>query len=325
MRALIVTNMFPTAERPAFGSFVRDQVEALRRLPGIDLELEVIGQDDSSGRVGLGRVSPLAYARAGWDLGRRHRHARLDVVHAHFGLSGWPALRVPARIHGVTLHGTDLSHPRSRAITLPALRRIDLVAAVSAELAGQVPRWSTRDPVRILPCGVDLSRFQRIERAEARAALRLDPDQPHLLFPAAPDRREKRHELAAELAARLEVPLLTLGAVPPDQVPLYVNAANASVITSDREGFGLAALEALACDVPVLSTPHGVAPEALAGVSGTLCAPFELDKWAAALRPHLAEPDPRVRGRSVAERYSADAMARKVAAAWEEVLASVRQ
>jgi glycosyltransferase involved in cell wall biosynthesis len=314
MRALVVTNMFPTAQRPAFGSFVRDQVEALRRLAGVDLELEVIGQD------GL-----VSYAKAGWELGRRHRDGHFDVVHAHFGLSAWPAVRVPAPVHGVTLHGTDVSHPRSRAITLSALRQMDLVAAVSDELAGQVPRWSTRRPVRILPCGVDLSRFQRIERAQARAALGLDPAQPHLLFPAAPDRREKRHDLALELAARLDVPLLTLGTVPPDQVPLYVNAANASLVPSDREGFGLAVLEALACDVPVLATPHGVAPGALAGVGGTLCAPFSADEWAAALRPHLADPDPRVRGRPVAERYSAEAMARRVVATWEELLRARRK
>ena len=44
--------------------------------------------------------------------------------------------------------------------------------------------------------------------------------------------------------------------------------ADAVLVTSEREGFGLAALEALACDVPVLATPVGVAPEALAGVAG---------------------------------------------------------
>ena len=43
----------------------------------------------------------------------------------------------------------------------------------------------------------------------------------------------------------------------------WVNAANAVLITSDNEGFGLAAVEALACDVPVLSTPVGIAPTLL--------------------------------------------------------------
>ena len=39
MRALVVTNMYPTPERPALGSFVRDQVEALRRRDDVEIEL----------------------------------------------------------------------------------------------------------------------------------------------------------------------------------------------------------------------------------------------------------------------------------------------
>ncbi len=309
MRALIVTNMFPTPARPAFGSFVADQVEALRRLPGIELDVHV-----------LPGGSALRYVRGAWELGRRLGHERFDVVHAHFGLSAGPALRVPAQVHGVTLHGTDITHPRSRALTLAALRRMDLVAAVSAELAGKVPPRATRQPVRVLPCGVALDRFRPMERTEARNRLGLDPGQPCLLFPADPRRPEKRHDLAAALAGRAGARLLTLGAVAPDQVPAYVNAANAVLVTSDREGFGLAVLEALACDVPVLSTPHGVAPEVLSGLAGTLCAPFSLEEWAAALEPLVAAADPRVNGRAVAERYGADAMARRVAGAWEELL-----
>ncbi|HYM54292.1 MAG TPA: glycosyltransferase, partial [Solirubrobacteraceae bacterium] len=85
-------------------------------------------------------------------------------------------------------------------------------------------------------------------------------------------------------------------------------------------GFGLAVLEALACDVPVLATPVGVHPEALAAVHGTLCAPFDLARWRAALEPHLRTPDPRVEGRAAATRFSAQAMAERVAAAWREEL-----
>ena len=40
MRALIVTNMYPTPERPALGSFVRDQVDALRGIEGLEVEVD---------------------------------------------------------------------------------------------------------------------------------------------------------------------------------------------------------------------------------------------------------------------------------------------
>ena len=312
MRALIVTNMYPSPERPALGSFVRDQAEALRRTGEVDLD--VFAFEPGGYR---------AYTRASRELGRRFRGERFDIVHAHFGLSAWPARAVPARARVVTLHGTDLEHPRSRAITLAGLRSSDLVGVTSEPLAARIPRWA-RAPkhVKVLPAGVDLGRFTRIERAEARRTLGLDPAGRYVLFPADPARREKRFDRAQELvAAEPGTTLLTLGDVDPAEVPTHVNAANAVVVTSERESFGLAALEALACDVPVLSTPVGVAPEALKGVAGTLCEPFDAATWRAALAPHLAAPDPRLDGgRARAEPYSSDACARAVLAAWDELL-----
>lgn len=306
VRALIVTNMYPSAKRPALGTFVRDQVQALRRVP--DLDVEVFSFDPGS---------PRAYGRAASELRRRYRGERLDVVHAHFGLTAWPALAAPGSVRAVTLHGTDLANPRSRPITLAALRFLDLVAAVSDPLAREVPRWAARGEVAVLPCGVDVSRFGPISRTQARAALGLCARGRYLLFPADPGRPEKRHDLASAVAG--DTQLLTLGNVDPSEVPLWVNAANAVLVPSDREGFGLAVLEALACDVPVLATPVGIAPEALAGLAGAYCGPFDLGTWRTAVAPHLVAADPRVQGRARAARFSTDRMAVAVVNAWRQI------
>ena len=307
MRALIVTNMYPTPARPALGSFVRDQVEALRRIAGLEIELFAFDPG-----------SPRAYLSAARELQRRHRDERYDVVHAHFGLSAWPAFAARGAAHAVTLHGTDLVHPRSRAITLAALPFLDLVATVSEPMAAQIPGWAWRRGRRaILPAGVATARFTPIPRAEARAALDLDPSGRYVLFPADPGRPEKRYDRALAIAG--ECTLLTLGAVDPARVPLYVNAANAVLVPSERESFGLAVLEALACNVPVLATPVGIAPEALRDLPGTLCAPFEPDSWRTALGPHLSADDPRIDGRDRAERFSTDRMAAEVLSAWRSL------
>ncbi|HUO70735.1 MAG TPA: glycosyltransferase [Solirubrobacteraceae bacterium] len=303
MRALIVTNMYPSPARPALGTFVRDQVRALQRRT--DVEIEVFA---------FAPGGPAAYPKAAAALRQRYRHARFDVVHAHFGLTAWPALAAPGRVHAVTLHGMDLIHPRSRPITLAALRFLDLVAVVSDEFRAKVPRWATRQPPAVLPCGVDIDRFHPIPRHEARVALGLDPDGPYLLFPHDPARPVKRHDLALKAAG--DVPLLTLGRTDPSEVPLWVNAANAVLLPSEWESFGTAVLEALACNVPVLATPTGIAPVALNGLAGTYCGPFDLDAWRAALAPHLSAADPRVEGRAHAEPYSSDRMAAEVVSAW---------
>ena len=321
MRVLIVTNMYPSPSRPELGSFVADQVAALRRIPEVELELFAFASDGAA-----------AYARAAADLARL-RLARgrrtprtgdrrpFDIVHAHFGLTLWPALAAPGRARAVTLHGTDLAHPRSRRITLAGLRFIDLIGVVSEALARELaPSATAGARVAVLPCGVDTTRFAPIDRRQARTALRLAPDRPYLLFPADPARPEKRHDLALTLAQRHQVELLTLGHVPPAEVPLWVNAANAVLVPSDREGFGLAVLEALACDVPVLATAVGIHAEALAGVSGTYCGPFDQQRWDQALAPHLLSADPRVDGRDRAQGFSTERMAARLVDAWRELL-----
>ncbi len=303
MRALVVTNMWPKPDRPEHGSFVRDQVDALRRIPGMEVDVFAFG--------------PGGYARAMRDVRRQHRGGGHDVVHAHFGLTAWVALALGGPAPKVlTLHGNDLRHPRSRVITRAALPLMDLVGAASAEFAAAVPG---RQDVRVLSCGVDLRRFFPRDKRECREQLGLPPDEPFLLFPADPTRAVKRHDLALEVADGAR--LISLGGVDPALVPLWVNAANATVLPTDFESFGVAALEALACDIPVLTTPTGNHPAALEGIAGTLCAPFDLPRWRALAARHLAAPDPRVAGQERAAAWSADRMAAVVAAAWAELLA----
>ena len=191
---------------------------------------------------------------------------------------------MPARVRALTVHGNDMRHPRTRMITGAALGRIDLLAAVSSSLAQELPSARARARAQVLPCGVDLERFHPIPRAQARSELGLDPEKPYLLFAADPARAIKRYDLALELARAVDVELLVLGGVDPQRAPLWFNAVNAVLMPSGHEGFGLAVLEALACDVPVLATPVGIHPEALRGVAGTLCAPFELESLARGAR-----------------------------------------
>jgi teichuronic acid biosynthesis glycosyltransferase TuaC len=323
VRALVVSNMLPDAAHPERGSFVRDQVAALRNLAGVDVELYefspgptalALAARDLRGRFGSSR-------RALRRLSARRSEAeqvRFDVVHAHFGLTAWPTLAVAARVRALTLHGTDLRHPRTRLATAAVLPWMDLLATVSEPLAQELPGRAARRRAQVLPCGVDLERFRPLPRARARSELGLDPQRPYLLFPADPARQDKRHERALALAGEIE--LLTLGGVDPARVPLFVNAANAVLAPFEREGFGLAVLEALACDVPVLATPVGIHADALNHLSGALCEPFDLARWRDALIPHLRVPDPRVEGRTSAMRFSAHAMAERVLAAWRAEL-----
>src|SRR3954451_23163160 len=262
--------MYPTRERPALGPFVRDQVEAFRRRDDLEVELFAFGP------------GPRALVRATAGLRRRYRGRRFDIVHAHFGLTAWPALLARLGPVVVTLHGNDLLVRRSYLVTRAALPFTALTAAVSREFSDNLPGAGVTRRFAILPVGIHTTRFRPSPRAEARARLGLAPDGPHLLFPHDPVRPLKRYDRAKDAAG--EFPLHALGGVAPAGVPYWVNAANAVLVPSEKEAFGLSVLEALACGVPVLATPTGIHPVALEGVGGTLCAPYDREVWRAALR-----------------------------------------
>jgi glycosyltransferase involved in cell wall biosynthesis len=311
VRVLVVTNFMPDESAPQRGQWVRDQVEATRRR-GIEVDVFEFRR---------GRREYLPATRRLRSLLRRQR---FDLVHAHYGLAGWVARLAGARPLIVTFHGTDVRHHLVGHLSRRLAWRIDLVAAVSRALFEAEDGRPGLPPVpgtAVLPCGPDLERFAPLPRAEARSALGLDPERRFLFFPANPSRPEKRHDRAAELAAACDAELLSGGSIEPERMPLWINAANAVLVTSEYEGFGMATVEALACEVPVLSTPVGIAPYALAGIAGCLSAPFAVESWAALARRHLEADDPRVGGTSRAQTLSAARMADRVIEAYRAVAA----
>lgn len=310
MRVLVVTNFMPDAAAPQRGRWVRDQVDEVRRR-GVEVDLFEFAR---------GRNEYLPAARRLRSLLRRER---FDLVHAHYGLAGWVARLAGAKPLIVTFHGTDVRHHLVGHLSRRLAWRLDLVAGVSRalfEAEDGRPGLPAVPGSAVLPCGPDLTRFEPIPRERARRELGLDPGGRYLFFPANPSRPEKRHDRAAEVAAACGADLLTGGSIEPDEMPLWLNAANAVLVTSDYEGFGMAAVEALACEVPVLSTDVGIAPYALGGIDGCLCAPFDAVAWAAVARRHLDAPDPRVAGAARAATLSATAMAERVIEAYRAVL-----
>jgi len=311
MRVLVVMNFGPDPATPQRGRWVVDQVEALKS-GGLEVELFTFQP---------GRNNYLPAIRA---IRRRLRSTDYDLVHAHYGLAGWCALLAGASPLIVTFHGTDVRHrivgPLSRRLS----RHIALTAGASRALftseAGRPGLPLEPGHNAVLPCGADLSRFGPLDRGEARRRLGLEPGSPCLFFPADPGRPEKRFDRAGEVADRTGATLLTGGGIDPGDMSLWINAANAVLVTSDYEGFGLACLESLACDVPVISTPVGIAPHVLGGLRNSLCADFDPREWSDFAAGLLVEDDPRTPGRPRAESLSARRMADRVALAYGEML-----
>jgi glycosyltransferase involved in cell wall biosynthesis len=323
MKVLVVTNMWPSAERPHWGAFVKSQADSLAALGCENTLYEIRGYHSS-----------LDYLRAMGEIPRVARECGADVVHAHYGLSGAAATRVRAPLV-VSFCGDDLlGRPdargrltlRSRAlipVSRHAARRADAVIVKSEEMRRglvDVPE------VNVIPNGVDLGRFAPEPSAAARAALRWPPTGHVLLFAADPHEQRKNWPLAegtrAALAARgLDVRLEAVYGRPQADMVRAMNAADLLLLPSFHEGSPNVVKEAMAVGLPVVAAPVGDCVERLRDVSPSWVVERTVGAFADAAAAALADAR-RSNGRDVIARtLSLEAVAKQVLAVYEQARA----
>jgi Glycosyl transferases group 1/Glycosyltransferase Family 4 len=259
VNVLVCTNMYPSQRRPSFGIFVREQVEDLRAL---GVGVEVLAFDASTGRS--------AYLQAARRLHRLIATADVDLVHAHYGLTG--AIAVTQRQLPVitTFHGSDSNGfvPWQTAVSWITARLSNPVC-VAPHLA---QRLGLRDAV-VIPAAVDTTVFRPVDRATARSNLGWRGDAAFALFPGSRTNPRKRPDLfdAALTEARRLVPGIqgvSLEGRSRSEVAEMMNAVDVTVLTSDYEGSPVAVRESLACQTPVVSVDVGDVASVLSGLPG---------------------------------------------------------
>jgi glycosyltransferase involved in cell wall biosynthesis len=321
MRVLMVTPALPSAMDPNPMASVVHQIRSLRAL-GVDVEvLDVRGRAKVKYLHCLPRVRALA--------------EHVDLIHGHFGFCGWLARSQCRKPVVISFMGDDvLGTPNARGhctrvsrlvvqINRLTARTVHAVIVKSAEMARAV------EPVRahVLPNGVDLELFRPMEARDARRVLRW-PEGRYILFPGDPDNPRKCFPLAQmsvrlasqQMGARLM--LVALKQVALEQVPLYMNACEAMLMTSFIEGSPNAVKEALACNLPVISVAVGDVPDQLAGVTRCAVVPRDAAATADALVRSLTS-DQRMDGRSALIERGLDSMtvARRLMTIYTSVLA----
>ena len=284
--------MYPTPTRPAFGTFVHEQVESLRKA-GADVE--VMSFD--------GGHSLQNYLQAGRALRTRLKSEHFDIIHAHYGLVGLPARMQFKCPIVLTYHGSDIlgevgpdgRYTRAGWFKVMLSKALGFVVSeriIVAELL-RTRLWSAT----LIPMGVDMDLFRPRPRLEACQALGLDPAKKFVLFVANPGNRRKRFDIA-EAAVRIlaaddpGVELLPVFKATHDQVPLYMNASNVLILTSDHEASPCVVKEALASNLPVVSVDCGDVRERLAGIEGCYLCERDPEDVATRLRQALYSDKP---------------------------------
>lgn len=270
---------------------------------------------------------PLALAARLAEVGVE---AELDLIHSHYSLPHAVSAvlarqllldrgrRAPRLI--VTLHGTDVTQLGSEPALLSVNRHALLHSDGRSAPSGFLMRAAREQlgipdevPIEVIPNFVDTDRFRPSDPREGRQA-----GSPWTLCHSSNFRKLKRidHvvEILARVAERVPAQLLLLGDGPERpaveeqvrslglgdavhflgmqrDVVSTLQRSDVFLLPSDTEGFGLAALEALSCGVPVVASAVGGVPEVITdGATGLLCAPGDVEGMAAAVLRLALDP-----------------------------------
>jgi hypothetical protein len=249
----VVTAMFPTAANPVFGIVVQREVARLRAEGS---RLRVVTK--SAGLRGyLGQAVRTARARP---------HA--DVVHAHFGTSGFVAALTCGRLPlVVTLHGSDIAAgPRPRlsrhwvqyCLSIAGAWRASRVLVQDKSMILQLPQWLHHKAVVF---GQAVTLPQPSDQEVIRSGV---------IFLSDRRRPLKRFCLAESAVALLpdQTRLDSLDMYDPEDVVAAMRAASVGLLTSEREGMPVAVKEALAVGLRVVAVDLPALRELAEDLSG---------------------------------------------------------
>jgi N-acetyl-alpha-D-glucosaminyl L-malate synthase BshA len=262
----------------------------------------------------------LALANTIAQTAEQHRldivHAHYAVPHATAAyladqiLASAPGVAPPRTV--TTLHGTDItlvgSDPSYARVVAFSIEQSHAVTAVSESLRAEtIATLGVRHPIAVIPNFLDCSAYRRRVDPALRARLRLE-EADALLIHVSNFRPVKRVDLAIEalrlIRGHVRARLVLIGDGPvradverqvaaaglaghvefvgeqQDLVP-WLSACDVFLLPSAQESFGLAALEAMACEVPVVAFRVGGLPEIIDdGVTGFVCTPDSAQEMA---------------------------------------------
>jgi glycosyltransferase involved in cell wall biosynthesis len=340
VRVVVLTTSWPRTESEFAGRFIADAVERLRER-GVEVEVLAPGSGYRDYGLAYGGGMAANLRRRPWlaplmflsMLRAARRAARgADLVHAHWLLTAAVA-RFAGKPFVVTLHGSgsarrfsdvELAQRRPRLVRA-LLRPAAAVICVSETIAAPV-RAAGIEPV-VIANGVRVPEDvgPPVEPPEVLYVGRLSPEKNVDTLVAAVG--DLNLVVAGDGPLRKRVPN-ALGAVPHAEVERLLERASVVVAPCEREGFGLAAAEALAFGRPVVAAAGGALLELVTdGETGLLVPPRDAPALREAVQRLLEDPELRERlGREARtrarERFGWDAVIERTLETYRRALDS---
>jgi glycosyltransferase involved in cell wall biosynthesis len=186
------------------------------------------------------------------------------------------------------------------------------------------PQKNIKNEIVILPNGVNFQLFQPLEQKASREKIGWNLDSRIILFGSDPSRPEKRFDLAENAVKSLVVKnhlveLKYLHNVEPDKVPYYISGSDIVLLTSDREGSPNIIKEAMACNVPIVSTQVGDVQNIVGNTTGCkVVLDNQVETIASALSDILCLTSKRTNGREKIQHLSDELIAKRLIEFYEK-------
>jgi glycosyltransferase involved in cell wall biosynthesis len=300
--------MYP-AEKPSFGTFVKEQVESLRA-EGIDVDVLFVN----------GVRNKLNYFWAFPRLWARLLTRRYDLIHAHYVFAGIIARAQLFYPVVLTHHGSQVFQSYQRHLCRWITPLVDRCIVVSSEMKEK----GRLKNVDVIPCGINFDLFKPVPRDQAREELALPQDKKLVLFAGEYFRPIKRFDVVRQSVDILrerdaDVELVLVSKKPLHEVPKYMSACDVLVLVSDGEGSPQVVKESMACNLPVVSVPAGDVPEVIAGTEGCYLCSQDPEDVAEKLGLAL-QRGRRTDGRKRIDHVEMGRIARRIVSLYEDLL-----
>ncbi len=227
------------------------------------------------------------------------RNNHFDLLHAHFGFSGWVSVLSFCKIKKVvSFMGEDIygrSSPglktkfKNLFIMLSSFVLQFFVDYIIVKSPNLLSYFVRRQKTQIIPNGVNLNFFHQIDKTIARKKLQFRSDKQTVLFLGNTNDPRKNFNLLEKAIVILneKINLVTPFPANIEKIPLYLNACDVLVLSSKNEGSPNTIKEAMACNCPIVATNVGDIKWIFGETAGTFISKFNPADMAAQIRKSL--------------------------------------